>query len=101
MPLLEEEISDGVLFQQDGASPRIYQEVTDFLKRKFLEKWLGRGGPVTSPPGLPDVTSLILLLGFHQRCCVRGTIAYHFAGTYWEVDRISYSKKFVIPLLFS
>jgi hypothetical protein len=30
----------------------------DFLNRKFPEKWTGRGGPITWPPCLPDLTSL-------------------------------------------
>jgi hypothetical protein len=35
-----------VLFQQDGAPPHFHKEVTDFSKRKFPEKWIGRDRPL-------------------------------------------------------
>jgi hypothetical protein len=44
--LLEEEGPDDMLFQQDGAPPHFHKEVTDFLNRKFPEKWIGRGGSI-------------------------------------------------------
>jgi hypothetical protein len=58
MHILEEECPDDMLFQQDGAPPHLHKEVTEFLNRKFPEKWIGRGGPVTWPPRLPDLTPL-------------------------------------------
>jgi hypothetical protein len=56
MPILEQEGPDDVLFQQDGAPLHFHKEVTDFLNRKFSEKWIGRGGPITWPPRSPDLT---------------------------------------------
>jgi hypothetical protein len=55
MPILEEEGPDHMLFQQDGVPPHFHKEVTDFLNHKFPEKWIGRGGPITCPPCLPDL----------------------------------------------
>jgi hypothetical protein len=49
MPVLEEKGPDDMLFQQDGAPPHFQKEVTDFLNRKFPEKWIGRGRPPRSP----------------------------------------------------
>jgi hypothetical protein len=57
-PVLEEEGPDDTLFQQDGAPPYFHKEVTNFLNRKFTEKWIGRVGPVTWPPRSPDLTPL-------------------------------------------
>jgi hypothetical protein len=83
MLILEEEGPDGMLFQQGGAPPHFHNEVTDFLNRKFPEKWIDRGRPIIWPPRSPDLTALdfFFLLGVHQGCCVRATIGYHFAGT--------------------
>jgi hypothetical protein len=47
MIILEEEGPDDILSQQDGAPPHFHKEVADFLNRKFPEKWIGRGGPIT------------------------------------------------------
>jgi hypothetical protein len=61
MPILEEESPDDMLFQQDGAPPpHFHKEATDFLYRRFPEKWIGRGGPITWPPRSPDLTPLDL-----------------------------------------
>jgi hypothetical protein len=89
MPILGEEGPSGVLFQQDVALPHFHEEVTDFLNRKFPEKWIGWGGPVTWPPRSPDLTPLIFSFGVHQGCCVGATIGYHFARTCWEDKRCS------------
>jgi hypothetical protein len=56
MPILEEQGPDNLLFQQDGAPPHFHREVTDFLNHKFLKKQSGRGGPITWPPHLIDLT---------------------------------------------
>jgi hypothetical protein len=47
MPILEKEAHYDMLFQQEGEPPHFRKEVTDFLNRKFPEKWIGRGGPIT------------------------------------------------------
>jgi hypothetical protein len=70
MPILEEEGPDDMLFQQHGVPPHFHKEVTDFLNRKFPEKWIGRGGTITWPPRSPDLIPLdFILLGVHQGCC--------------------------------
>jgi hypothetical protein len=82
MPILEEDVTDDMLFQQDGAPPHFQKEVTDFLNRKFQE----RGGPVSWPPRSPDFTPLdFFILGVHQVRCLRATIGCHFAGTFYKV----------------
>jgi hypothetical protein len=60
IPILEEDGLDDMLFQQDGGPPHFYKEVTDFLNRKFPEKWVGRG----RPPRSPDLTPLHFLWGY-------------------------------------
>jgi hypothetical protein len=60
MPILDKDGPDD-MFLQDGAPPHFHMEVTDFLNRKFPEKWIGIGGPITWPPRSPDLTSLDFL----------------------------------------
>jgi hypothetical protein len=55
IPILEEKGPDDMLFQQDRATSVYHKEVTDFLNRKFPEKWIDRGGPITWPPCSPDL----------------------------------------------
>jgi hypothetical protein len=38
MPVLEEQCSDDMLFQQEGELPHFHKEVTDVLNSKFPEK---------------------------------------------------------------
>jgi hypothetical protein len=65
MPVLEEGGPDDMLFQQDGAPPHFHKEVTDFLNRKFPNKWIGRGRPIIWPLRSPDFTPLdFFLLGY-------------------------------------
>jgi hypothetical protein len=52
MPILEE---NDLLFQGDGAPQHFHKEGTDFFNRKFPEKWIGGGGPITWPPRSPDI----------------------------------------------
>jgi hypothetical protein len=47
-----------MLFQQDGAPPHFRSEVQDVLIRKFPEKYIGRGGPITWLPRSPDLIPL-------------------------------------------
>jgi hypothetical protein len=58
MPTSEEQGPDDMLFQQDGAPPHFHKEVKNILNRKFPEKWIGRGGPITWPPSSPDLIPL-------------------------------------------
>jgi hypothetical protein len=52
VPVLKEEGTGDMLFQQDGAP------LTDFLNHKFPEKWNSRGRPSIWPPRWPDFTPL-------------------------------------------
>jgi hypothetical protein len=45
-------------FQHDGAPPHYTRHVRDYLNESFLNRWLGRGGPVAWPPRSPDLTPL-------------------------------------------
>ena len=51
-----------MLFQLDGAPPHWGLQVCAFLKDKFLERWIGRGGPAAWPPRSPDINSLDFFL---------------------------------------
>lgn len=45
-------------YQHDGAPPHYTHEVTNFLNRRFPNRWIGRGGPVAWPARSPDLTPL-------------------------------------------
>jgi hypothetical protein len=80
-PILEEKSPDDMLIQQDGTPSHFHKEVTDFLHRKFPEKWIGRGGPVNWPPRSPDLTPLdFFLLGVHQGCNHRLPLCWNLLG---------------------
>ena len=51
-----------MLFQLDGAPPHWGLQVRAFLNDKFLERWIGRGGPAAWPPRSPDINSLDFFL---------------------------------------
>ena len=51
-----------MLFQLDGAPPHWGLQVCAFLKGKYLECWIGRGGPAAWPPRSPDINSLDFFL---------------------------------------
>jgi hypothetical protein len=55
VPILEEQSPDGLLFRQYGAHQHFHREVTDFLNRKFPEKFIGGGEAITWPPDLPPL----------------------------------------------
>ncbi|XP_044265289.1 uncharacterized protein LOC123011749 [Tribolium madens] len=42
-------------YMQDGAPPHYARVVTNWLNNHFLEKWIGRQGPVAWPPRSPDL----------------------------------------------
>ena len=56
-------------FQHDGAPPHYTRHGRDYLNESFLNRWLGRGGPVAWPPRSPDLTPLPL--GPHEEVSVR------------------------------
>ena len=49
-------------FQLDGAPPHWGLQVCAFLKDKFLERWIGRGGPAAWPPRSPYINPLCFFL---------------------------------------
>ena len=60
-PLLRTRRRHNMLFQLDGAPPHWGLHVRAFLN-KFLERWIGRGGPAAWPPRSPDINSLDFFL---------------------------------------
>ena len=51
-----------MLFQLDGAPPHWGLQVRAFLNDKFLERWIGRGGPAAWPPRSLDINSVDFFL---------------------------------------
>jgi len=47
-----------VIFMQDGAPPNFSCFVTEVLNERFLDAWIGRGGPIPWPPRSPDLSPL-------------------------------------------
>lgn len=45
-----------IMFQQAGAPPHWSSDVCQCLDEHFLNRWLGRGGPIQLPPSSPDST---------------------------------------------
>ena len=45
-------------FQHDRAPPHYTRHVREYLNESFLNRWLGRGGPVACSPWSPDLTPL-------------------------------------------
>lgn len=74
LPLLLEDIPldvrQGMWFQQDGAPPHFYREVTTFLNEIFPNRWIGRGGPVHWCPRSPDLTPLDYFLWGYMKAQV-------------------------------
>jgi hypothetical protein len=78
----EDEGPDAVLFNKTERK-HIFRKVTDLLKLKSPETWIGRGSPMIWPPLSPELTSLYFPLGCY---CVRAIIGKHLAETCWEDD---------------
>ena len=58
------------VFQQDEAPPHWGIKVREFLDKKFPARWIGRGGPIASPPSFSgDNTLGFFLVGLRERCC--------------------------------
>lgn len=69
VPLLLEDIPLDVRrqmwFQHDGAPPHSSGPVVNWLNENYLDRWIGRGGPVPWPARSPDLTPLdYFLWGF-------------------------------------
>jgi hypothetical protein len=87
--------------------------VTDFSNRKIAEKWIGRGGPITWPPGLPDLFFLgyikdvlplatTLLEHGGRISSAMAAVTFYLVNVCQKLDHITYSNMLVfIPLPFS
>ncbi|EZA52871.1 hypothetical protein X777_07689 [Ooceraea biroi] len=52
-------------FQHDGAPAHFSLNVRQYLDQRFLNRWIGRGGPVAWPARSPDLNPLdFFLWGF-------------------------------------
>jgi hypothetical protein len=51
-----------VILQQDSAPPQWGRIVRDYLDATFLNRWLGRDGPLARPPQSPDIIPLDFFL---------------------------------------
>ena len=51
-----------IIFQQDGAPPHGVLRVHQLLNETFSDRWIERDGPISWPPGSPDITPLDFFL---------------------------------------
>ena len=51
-----------IIFQQDGAPPHWGLHDREFLNETFPDRLVGRDGPISWPPRLPDITPLNFFL---------------------------------------
>jgi len=63
-------IRSQMYFQHDGAPPHYTWHVREHLNESFLNRWLGRGGPIAWPPRSPDFTPLDYYLWGHMKTLV-------------------------------
>lgn len=54
-----------MVYQQDGAPPHNSRIVRQTLQEKFLNRWIGRGGPISWPARSPDLTPMDFFLWGH------------------------------------
>jgi hypothetical protein len=59
-------------FLHDGAPAHYHREVRMWLDNNFVEKWIGRNGPVLWPPRSPDLNVCDYLWG-HMKQSVYST----------------------------
>jgi hypothetical protein len=57
MPQLQQDMDRDLIFQQDGAPPHFYCNVTSHLNRTVVA-WIGRDGTTAWPPRLPEIIPL-------------------------------------------
>jgi hypothetical protein len=60
--ILENEITEEIWFQQDGAPPHYDIRVREFLDMTFPGHWIGRRGPIEWPARSPDLSPLDFFL---------------------------------------
>jgi hypothetical protein len=74
LPLMLENVAlltrQEIWLQQDGVPPRSGRQVTAFLNQHFPDRWIGRGGPVPSPAGSPDISPSNYFLWSHMKSLV-------------------------------
>jgi len=61
IPELENLAIENPWFQMDRAPPHSTKVITDFLHRTFADRWIGRFGPIASPPRSPLPKWFLLL----------------------------------------
>ncbi|CAF4921098.1 unnamed protein product [Rotaria sp. Silwood1] len=65
--LQKKRLTGKIIFQQNGASVHFAKAVRSWLKDKFDDRWIGRGGPISWAPWSPDLTPLdFFFMGTHQ-----------------------------------
>jgi hypothetical protein len=69
---VEREPWNWVIFMQDGAHPHFSLPVRGAFNEKFPNARIGRGGPISWPPGSPDLTPMDCFLWGYVKNCVYG-----------------------------
>ena len=65
------DIRQSLRFQDDGALPQVIGSVPGHLYRCFVQRWIGRGDPITRPPWSPDLSLNFFVWG-HMKTGVTG-----------------------------
>jgi hypothetical protein len=65
------------VFYHDWAPSCIHDEVTTFLNRQLLERWIGRGGNTSWSARSPDLTPSTFPVGLCDRGSLRSATAYN------------------------
>jgi len=76
VPAIREKVGDDferTWFQQDGAAPHYGRGVRNYLNEIFLNRWIGRRGPIDWPARSPDLTPLDYFLWGYLKGKVYGT----------------------------
>ncbi|GFW85483.1 uncharacterized protein TNCV_145281 [Trichonephila clavipes] len=68
-----QDLQPRVLFQQDGAPPHWGLTVRESLNDSFLQRWIGRDGPIAWPSRSPDLTPLDFFFWGYVKDTVYGT----------------------------
>ncbi|EZA54312.1 hypothetical protein X777_06134, partial [Ooceraea biroi] len=68
IPLLQRR---NMFFQQDGAPPHAYRDVTTFINERFPGRWIAQHGPIIWPARFADLTPLdFFSLGSLKTKCI-------------------------------
>ena len=60
-------------FQHDRAPAHFALDVREYLNNVFLNRWIGRSGPVQWPPRSPDLTPTDFFIWGEMKCLVYET----------------------------